>query len=112
MLRKTAAVLLIGLLSASSANAANWADQCFLFTKDDYRGATFTMSANTSVADFGTRKGWNDEISSVDVDGSCTLTVYWNSLFRGALWMVGNNIMAPELGMFNDEVSSAKCECP
>lgn len=110
MFKKTATVLLIATLSVTSAHAG-WADQCFLFTKDDYRGATFTMSENTAVADFGARKGWNDEISSVDVDGTCTLSVYYDSHFRGAMWMIGNNKKAPELGMFNDEISSAKCEC-
>lgn len=111
MFKKTATVLLIATLSVTSAHAG-WADQCFLFTKDDYRGSTFTMKENSQVVDFGTRRGWNDEISSVDVDGSCTLTVYVDSYFRGAMWMVGNNKKAPKLGMFNDEISSAKCECP
>lgn len=113
MTKISAVLALLGILCATSANAQQGMNGCFLYEKDDFRGAEFRLGPNASMADFGTRRGWNDEISSAWNTPNCTLWLYEHSQFRGAGVFIQVKMYNLKRinGGFNDKTSSARCIC-
>lgn len=113
-MKKSLMLAVLGVLCITSSHAqAQGINGCYMYEKDDFRGAQFTLGPNSSVADFSTRRGWNDEISSAWVTRNCGLWLYEHSRFRGAgvyVTLKMHRLKNINDG-FNDKTSSAKCIC-
>lgn len=114
MNKKAIAVAVLSVLSVTAVQAQpRGMNGCYMYEKDEFRGAQFTMGPNSSVFDFDARRGWNDEISSAWVTPNCALTLYEHSQFRGGGVFITFSMydLKKINGGFNDKTSSAKCEC-
>ena len=79
---------------------------CF-FQHDFYQGGSFCVGAGQTVGNIGVFKpGWNDQVSSIRVDGPVTVKIWEHSDFIGRmLWVRGSVYSLGQYG-FNDQVSS------
>ena len=114
MTKKSVLLAMLGVLCATSAHAQpRGFNGCYMYEKDDFRGAQFTMDANTTIEDLGARRGWNDEVSSAWVTPNCSLTLFKHSSFRGQGVVVTQSLynFRNIKGSLNDEISSAQCVC-
>ncbi len=61
------------------------------------------------AANFRSGQFWNDRVSSTRVSRGCTLVAFEHSGMRGrSIEMRGRT---PQLGRWNDRISSAECYC-
>ena len=83
--------------------------QCVLYQHRDFSGQPYRLDANTQVNYVG--NGFNDQASSASVPVGCRLHVYQHRDFGGdsRTFRSGHNAYFGDL--WNDQVSSARCEC-
>jgi hypothetical protein len=97
-------VLVLGLLSAGAAKAA---EACVLYEHAGFGGQALFVPPNGSVARFG---AFNDRLSSVHVPPGCRLTIHEHVDFRGAALSFSGDVGFVG-DRWNDQASSASCAC-
>jgi hypothetical protein len=98
-----ASIVLFGAALAAHAEAA-----CNLYEHRDFLGASLTINDNQSLAHLGSL---NDRVSSIIVSPGCLLVAYADPQFAGAVttFSAGKHALLPD--GWDDEISSARCNC-
>lgn len=97
--------LCLGLLitTAASAHAA-----CEIFEGTAFSGPNLTISDNASRADLG---AMNDKVSSVKIGPQCLMQAYADTEFKGAQTTFGPGNHSHLGEGWDDQISSARCNC-
>jgi hypothetical protein len=98
-----ASIALFGAALAAHAEAA-----CNLYEHRDFLGASLTINDNQALAHLGSL---NDKVSSIIVSPGCLLVAYADPQFAGAVttFSAGKHALLPD--GWDDEISSARCNC-
>jgi hypothetical protein len=81
---------------------------CIAYQHENFAGAKFTIRGNYNLSYTGSR--WNDIISSIACNTSCSMTVFEHRDFAGARHVFHPNILYVG-DAWNDRISSAKVRC-
>lgn len=100
-LRIGAAGLVMSL--AASAHAA-----CQVYEGQAFSGSAVTISDNASRADLGLM---NDKVSSVKIGPQCLMQAYADPDFKGAQTTFGPGDHPRLIEGWDDQISSARCNC-
>lgn len=96
------------LLCAISAAPAVAHAQCQLFDHKGFLGDSMTIGANQSRPHLGTL---NDRVSSIKVSASCLLVAYADADYQGATTTFSPGEHASLIEGWDDQISSAHCNC-
>jgi hypothetical protein len=91
------------LVAAHSAEAG-----CSVFEHRDFLGASLTLDNNQALAHLG---DLNDRVSSIVISPGCLLIAYADPQFSGAVttFSAGKHATLPD--GWDDQISSARCNC-
>lgn len=97
--------LCVGLLlsAVASAQAA-----CEIYEGPAFSGPTLTIADNGSRSDLG---AMNDKVSSVKIGPQCLMQAYADPEFKGAQTTFGPGNHAHLGEGWDDQISSARCNC-
>lgn len=80
---------------------------CTIYEHSNYRGASKYIEGGHSLSSLG--GAWNDKVSAVKVGRGCSLEVWQHRDFNGSREVFSKS--SPHVGVWNDEISSARCSC-
>jgi len=90
------------------ASASACAAACQMFDHKDFRGESLTIESNRALPHLG---AFNDRVSSIKVAPQCLLVAYADAQYAGATttFSPGEHAALPD--GWDDQISSARCNC-
>lgn len=107
--RKALRVALDTLKSGNGGGSTTPQYCAVMFEHPSFSGRALSMQPGEAIYNFADLYAWNDVVSSVKVTPGCRLTTYQHSRYRG--WSQAFRSNAANVGGYNDQFSSALCEC-
>ena len=103
-----AVVSTLAFMDGAAAQYGGGPRGCVMYEHNGFGGRSISIRPGGAVS-FRGGEFWNDRVSSTRAARGCTLVAYEHSGMRGrSIEMRGRT---PQLGRWNDRISSAECSC-